>query len=499
MTKELSLEEKLESQDLTLEEIQRIEKEIAEKYKNPKNVEQFGNEPIPDKLKTVKWYELFAIFASFFITPVHMMIPGTMVLANGLSFWGAVWSQTLGAMVAFAFAALYATVATKYGLPGAVASRLSLGSKVSRFIPSLLRATTSVILFATQTLGGGLFIQSLLRSATGQVYNLIVISIIFAIFQTIIAIVGFEGLKKVTRVIFPVKMIGMAYIAYALITSGLPEFNWTAVTTAPAASPGWSGFALSMSMSIGIFFTLITDSSDFCRYTRSKPDMWFGVVVGSGVSVFIAAFFGAYAAVAIKNWNIFEAMTHLNPSIPVIAFLILMVVLDNWSVNILNLYTAGLCLVNVVPQLGRFWWTVVAGVIASIASCFPVFITSAEVIILKFGLVFSPLVGVLIADLVLLKKYKLDITSLMKTQGRYSYSNGVNILAVIVVAIGCITFNFWPTEMLPALSNAVFSLVLYYVLVKILSPHWESLRIASIPFEEESIITNAKEKLSANV
>lgn len=483
----------------SIEDVEKIEQELAQKYKNPKNVEHFGNEPVPEKLKTVRWIDLTMIFASFFITPVHMMIPGTMVLVNGLSFWGAIWSQTIGAMIAFAFAGMFAITGTKYGVPGAVATRFSLGGTLSRFIPSVLRAATSIILFASQTLGGGLAIQALLRSATGNTYSIVIISFIFAIFQTIIAIMGFEGLKKLTRFIFPLKMLGMSWIAYSLITSGIPEFAWSAVTQAPAASPGWTGFAISCSMAIGIFFTLITDTSDFCRYTKSNPDMFVGVVLGSGISVFIAAFFGAYSAVAIKNWNVFEAMTYTNPSIFVIAFLILMVVLDNWSVNILNLYTAGLCLVNAVPKLGRFWWTVVAGVLATIASLFPVFIDNATPIIDKFGLLYSPLVGILIADLLLLKKYDLNVAEMMKPDGRYSYFKGVNLVAVFVIVLGAITFSFWPVEMLPALSNAIFSLVVYYVLVKVLSPRWESLRIASMPYEQATEIIRNKPSISTDI
>ena len=69
------------------EDIKKLQEELAEKYKNPKNVEHFGVEAVPEELKTTRWYDLFMIFASFFITPVHMMLPGTFALVYGLSFW----------------------------------------------------------------------------------------------------------------------------------------------------------------------------------------------------------------------------------------------------------------------------------------------------------------------------------------------------------------------------------------------------------------------------
>lgn len=462
-----------------------LQEELAKKYKNPKNVEHFGVEAIPPELKTTKWYDLFMIFASFFITPVHMMLPGTFALIYGLSFWQAVISTTLGTMIAYVFEAIFAMTGTKYGLPGAVATRFTMGGTLARFIPSVLRAITSIILFAAQTLGGGLAIQALLREATGNTYHLLIISFLFAIFQTIIAIMGFEGLKKLTRFVFPLKLLGMGYIAYSLIYSGIPEFAWDAVTKAPPATPGWSGFAIATSIMMGIFLTLITDTSDFCRYTRSNPDMFFGTIVGTGVSQFIASFMGVYSALAISNWNVFEAMTHTHPSLIVIIFLIIMVVLDNWSVNILNLYTAGLCLVNSVPKLGRFWWTVIAGVLATIACTQPVFIDHATPIIDKFGLVYSPIAGILMADLIFLKKFKMDMSELMKPDGRYSYYKGWNPIAILVIVIGAIVFSFWPDVMVPVLSNIIFTGILYYLLVKVISPHWKGLRIASTPYEEE--------------
>jgi NCS1 nucleoside transporter family len=476
-------------------DLQKLQDQMAEKYKNPKNVEQFGIEPIPDELRTVKWLDLFAIFASFFITPVHMMIAGTAILVTGLSFWGAILSQVLGAAIAFTCFCLFAVAGTDYGLPGAVATRFVLGAKFSRFGPSILRWVTSMFYFAAQTLGAGLGIQALLRELTGTTYNLIVISFLFAVFQTIIAIIGFDTFKKFTRFIFPIKILGMGYIGYAFITCGLPNFEWSVVSAFPASQPGWVGFAAMTSLGAGVFMTLITDASDFCRYTRSRADMWGGVLLGATFSVAYVSFFGAYAAAAIGNWNAFDAMTYLHPSVGIIFFLLLMIVLDNWSSNILNLYTAGLCMVNVFPKIGRFWTTFISGVVATFACLFPTFIDNAGPIMDKFGLVYSPLVGVIIADFVILKRYKINVNDVFNEHGQYRYNNGINWLAVIVVVIGCFTFSLWPTAMIPSLSNAVLCLILYYVLAKVVSPYWAEIRDAIKPYEGEQNLKDVAREL----
>lgn len=476
--------------DLNQKDVQQLEEELAKKYKNPKGVENFGVEPVPDELRTTRWYDLLMIFASFFITPVHMMIAGTAITVGGLSFWGAIFSQILGAAIAFTFFCLFAVAGTDYGLPGAVATRFSLGEKFSRFGPSLLRWLTSAFYFASQTLGGGLAIQALLRELTGNTYNLIAISLVFAVFQTIVAVMGFEGLKKLTRVIFPIKLLGMAYITYALLSSGLPEFQWSAISSTPATNTSWAAFAAMVSLGAGVFMTLITDSSDFCRYTKSRKEMWVGVLGGATFSVAVISFIGALSAAAIGDWNIFKAITYVHPSVGIIFFLLLMVVLDNWSINILNLYTAGMCLVNVVPKVGRFWTTVFSGVIATIACMFPVFITGAGPIMDSFGMLYSPLVGILIADFVLLKKYKINTSDVYNPEGQYRYSAGWNWLAIFVEVVGVIIYKLMPVGLIPSLTNALLCIILYYGLAKLVIPHSKAFAEATTPYETSNVLQN---------
>jgi nucleobase:cation symporter-1, NCS1 family len=475
------------TKDIVTNETQALIDELAKRNKAPKNVEQFGIEPIPEELKTVKWYDLFAMFAAFIINPVHLVIAGAAVTVTGLSFWGAVWAQIVGIAFSFTFYCLYAMTGVKNGLAGSVSTRFTLGIHLSKYGPSILRAALSVFWFASQTLAGGLAIQALLRELTGTTYNLIVISFIFAVFQTIIAIVGFESLKITTRVVFPLKLLGMGYIMYMIMSSKIPEFQYSYIVSVEAQNPGWGAFALSASIMAGIYFTLFTDAADLTRYSRSKVDVYIGVLGGAIFSVAFISFIGAYSAIAIGNWNIFDAATQLNPATFIIIFLILMVVLDNWTINILNLYTGGLCLVNSFPKLGRFWSTVICGIVATFASCFPVFIDNATPIMNTFGIIYSPLVGVILADYVLLKRMKINVNALYDPHGQYRFNSGINWLAVGCVAIGSFTFGLWPDAMIPNVSNVLFVMVLYWILVKAVSPVWPAIKIASEPYVKSEV------------
>ena len=76
-----------------------LEEQVRQRYRQPKGVEQFGIEPIPDRLKTVRWSDLFLIVVNFLINPGTILISG-LAVASGLSFTAAVASQLLGVIVA---------------------------------------------------------------------------------------------------------------------------------------------------------------------------------------------------------------------------------------------------------------------------------------------------------------------------------------------------------------------------------------------------------------
>ena len=76
-----------------------IEEKIRQRYRQPKGVEQFGIEPVPPELKTVRWHDIFAIIFGFALNPGSMLVGG-MAVVSGLSFWGAIGAITSGILLA---------------------------------------------------------------------------------------------------------------------------------------------------------------------------------------------------------------------------------------------------------------------------------------------------------------------------------------------------------------------------------------------------------------
>src|SRR5438477_4181477 len=143
-----------------------IEEKIRRRYHQPKGVEQFGIEPVPPELKTVRWHDIFAIIFGFALNPGSMLVGG-MAVVSGLSYWGAVGAITSGVLLATIAYTITATVGDDNGLPGQVSMRMVYGLRGAKWVPSPLRPIASPYWVAHQTVAGSLAVVAILAPWTG--------------------------------------------------------------------------------------------------------------------------------------------------------------------------------------------------------------------------------------------------------------------------------------------------------------------------------------------
>src|SRR5215468_1758227 len=212
--------------------VMEIEEEIRQRYHQPRGVEQFGIEPVPPELKTVRWHDIFSIIFGFALNPGSMLVGG-MAVVSGLSFWGAVGAITSGVLLATIAYTITATVGVDYGLPGQVSMRMVYGLRGSKWVPSFLRTIASTYWFAYQTVAGSLAVVAILDRWTGTPHSLVAVSITFAILQAIVAIIGYDSLKHLSRMALPFKIVILTYVIWLMATSGLPHFSVPEVLAYP--------------------------------------------------------------------------------------------------------------------------------------------------------------------------------------------------------------------------------------------------------------------------
>jgi nucleobase:cation symporter-1, NCS1 family len=468
-----------------------IERSLQKRYHQPSGVEQFGIEAIPESKKTVRWYDLFAIILNFLISP-STILRGGLGVAAGLSFQASVAAECSGIVVAAVFYVIMATVGVDYGIPGQVATRAIYGLRGSKMIPSFLRSIASCYWFAFQTVIGATAICAVMEKLTGTKPSLILVSVLFGIVQAFVAIIGYESLKQLSRVALPVKLLMFAYLFVLLANHDDPNFAPSAVLAYTGKNGGWDWviFVAWFNAAAAGWLTMITDSADFCRYSRSRMDMWIGTVSASAAGTMISGSLGAYAAAATlgKTANPFVLIAGVSTSWVTLALILVFIALDNWTINVLNLYTGGLSISNMFEKLGRFWTTLIASLFGIGLSAIPDVLNSYLQYATLLGNFFSPIAGVLVFDYIVLKKTKLDVPALFSMEGRYRYWGGFNLVAVGWTALGFLFYMFCvPATYIPSLCTILFSGIGYTLTVMAISGRSKIMQLGSEPAEPLAI------------
>ena len=464
--------------------VSEIEEKIRRRYHQPKGVEQFGIEPVPLELKTVRWLDIFAIIFGFALNPGSILVGGLAVV-SGLSFLGAVGAITGGVLLATVAYTIMATVGVDFGVPGQVSTRMAFGIRGAKWVPSLLRTFASTYWFAFQTVAGSLAVVAILDRWTGTRHSLVVVSLTFAVLQAVVAIIGYDSLKHLSRLALPFKIVIFSLVLGLLATHNDPHFAPAQVFHyAGKPQAGWLLFVTWLNVTAAGSLTMVTDSADFCRYTRSRRDMWWGTLLGKVGGGCFAALLGAYGAAATlgHNPNSFAIASGLGVSHFTLLLFLIVIALDNWTINVLNLYTGGLSLSNMFERLGRFWTTVIISILGIALSATPSVVTGYTAYVGMLGNVFSPIAGVLIADYIFVKRMQIDLVALFEPNGPYWYWRGVNPIAVVWTALGFLAYMFViPAAGIQVLVTLVATGAGYWATTVLLAPRLAELGRAARP------------------
>jgi NCS1 nucleoside transporter family len=430
-------------------------------------VEEYGVEPIPDELRTVGWRDLFAINFTFFLNPVMYVLGALAVVAGGLPLAWAIAAMVLGQALAFACLLPIAHAGVDYGLPGQVAMRATLGFWGARILSSPYRVVAATYWFAAQALAGALGLQAVIQAMSGRHVSLVPMALALAVFHAVLAILGFDVMRYVLRVVLPVSLVLTGVLVALYLASDDPRFAPGRVFDSPDQHLTWTGFATFVTVSCGASLTLVTNIADFCRYTPARRDVWIGLGTSSLLAIALTTFVGGYAAAATGNTNPFVAVADLTSNDALLAILLVAIVVQGLAANITNVYTAGLSLVNSVPRLGRLRATAIVAAAAVFLSAFPDFVNHAQRWITHLGNVAAPLTGVILADYLLLKRGRIDVPALFEPAGRYRYLNGVNAAALAAVAIGVGVYYALPQSWLKIVWGLAIGAVAYLALRRV--------------------------------
>ncbi|TDB86325.1 hypothetical protein E1264_18315 [Actinomadura sp. KC216] len=454
---------------------QHVEDALAKRYRQPKRVEQFGAEAVPDELRTVRWWDIFAMVLNFVVNPGTIVISGALIAA-GMSLWEATLTGFLSIVVGFSAYLVAATVGVDYGIPGLVSMRAVFGTRGAA-VTSVLRAVSSVYWFAFQTVAGGIGIAAVLRSLLDREISQSLIIVCFAVFQIVVATVGYGSLKALSRVAFVLKIAFSVVIVIMLMTYPKESFHPDAVFSFAGTGHGKVALiALWTTSMAAAWFSNFTDAADFCRYSRTRVDMWIGTFLAAVVGQLICSFLGGYAVAAVggDSENAFDVIvTATQGAVWLLLLILVYIVLDNWTINVQNLYTAGLAITTLFSRIGRFWGTLAVGVVGLGASLAPGLVDNYTSYMEHLADLFAPMAGVFVAHYAILLKTRLDVPALFRADSRYAYWRGFNWVALFWVVAGYFINTTVPTQYLNIVVTAVTVGALYLASMAVARRRWQ--------------------------
>jgi cytosine permease len=410
----------------------------------PAGIERFGVEPVPAELRTTTWRDLVGVLVGFNLNPLMYVIGALAATSGGLSVWWSAITVGLGTVLGNVTLILAGRVGVDYGLPGQVAMRATFGQLGARGLTSPYRMVATMYWFAAQALAAAIGFRALVEALTGRELGLVPVSVGVGAVAALLAIVGFDAMRLFARVVLPMAVGAVALLVALFLVTDDPAFAPSAVLGSDEFGFGWLGFASFLTVAWGGQASAIPSAADFCRYARSHRDVAIGFICGSGSAAFVAGWVGAYAAIAAESTSPFAAAADVTGSEVLLVLLLLAIVVQCVAVNVINVYTGGLSLVNAVPAAGRFVATLLVGVVAVVLSGFPDLIEEAQDWFTHLGNVAAPLSGVIVADYVLLKRTRLDVVALFEPRGRYRYAGGVNPAAIASVGVGVAVYYALP-------------------------------------------------------
>ncbi|MFY0544257.1 NCS1 family nucleobase:cation symporter-1 [Brevibacillus sp. H7] len=390
-------------------------------------------------------------FASLWIgmsicLPTYAMAAG--LISLGMNWWQAIFTIILGNCIVLIPILLNAHAGTKFGIPYPVYARLWFGSKGAH-IPSMARAIIAAGWFGINCWFGGAAIDTLLMAMTGWENipgHLWIAFLGFWALNVWISYRGPESIKTMENWAAPVLVImGLALLVWAVTAAG----GWGPMLSAPSKFTSTADFLKvffpALTGAIAFWSTLALNIPDFCRYAKSQKAQIVGQSAALPSTMGLFSFIGvavASATVVVFGEAIWDPAAILAKFSPFVIFLgTLGIILATLTTNVAaNVVAPARAIENLSPRRMTFGMgAIITGVVALVMQPWYILENFGNYIFLwmgTYGALLGPIDGIAIADYWLVRKQRIHLTELYRTNGIYSYKGGVNQHAVWAMLIG---------------------------------------------------------------
>ena len=409
--------------------------------------------PTPLSRRTWSTYNIAALWIGMSVViTTYTLASGLM--QQGMNWWQAMLTILLGNSIVLIPMVLNAHAGTKYGISFPVLCRASFGVRGAN-IPAILRAIVACGWFGIQTWIGGMALDALLTAASSSWANisghLWISFAAFWLLQVWLILKGTEGIKHLESWSAPLLLAGGALLMVWAAVRGGGIGNVLAQSQRLQGNSSvdfWKIFPAGLTAAVGYWATLSLNIPDFTRYARSQRSQMLGQALGLPTTMTAFAFIGVFVTAATMVvfgeaiWDPIALIARIG-SVPVIIFGAIIVLLAQLTTNMAaNVVSPSNDFSNLAPKkISYVMGGLITAVLGILIMPWKLYADAAAYIftwLIGYSSLMGALGGILIADYFILRRQQLSLPDLFKLQGRYTYSHGYNMRAIIALVLAVI-------------------------------------------------------------
>lgn len=396
--------------------------------------------PVKGSQRVISGYGFFNIWVGMAVIIATFMIGGNGI--ESMSIWQLGGAILLANLIIAIIGSLSGDIGIEHGLSFAAYMRAPFGT-VGVHLPAISRGIVAAIWFGIQTYLGALAINYLVQSLTGF-DSWFLWYVVFAIIQMINTALGIKAIDRFAVIAAPAIILISIWIFVNM--TGLAKEQGIDIMTysGTGTSTTW---LLIMIVNMGFWSALAVDIPNITRYVKAPKNerSWFkrnknNYIPHITALPIVQTFMGIIGAVSVLgagDWNPINVIQGTASGWTYV-ILLLMVVLAQWSTNTAaNLIPASLTFVNAGARFNLSYVSgiILAGVVGTLVQPWAI-LDNLFLYLGYYGAILSAVAGIIICDYYVIRKRRLNVKDLYRTEGQFKYDNGINWAGILAWVIG---------------------------------------------------------------
>lgn len=370
-------------------------------------------------------------------------------LGFGMSFWGAFWAITLGAVILELVAIALGIIGMREGLTTSMLARWSGFGRAGSALVGLAIGISLIGWFGIQSAVSADGLHALAPVLPAWAWSLL-----FGLAVTVIVVLGFHSMAWTAYLTVPAFLVLAAWS----IGSELSRHSVSAlVQTAPAGPP--MSLLQGTTLVAGGFIVGAVITPDMTRFNRSAADVVKQTLIGVTLGEYTIGLVGVLLAHAVKSPNVITIVTSTVGWVGVLIIIVGTLKINDW-----NLYSSGLGVVNFVGvvfgrRVNRAAATLLIGLAGSILAAAGI-LTSFTEFLIVLGVVFPPIAGIIVAEYLVVRTWRGALAERQAEGGVPAQAPQWVPMTLVIWLLAALVGKF-VTWGLPSINSLVIAFVLY--------------------------------------